>query len=90
MSEILILSGIILGIVVLIGLITVFLVWKRNKGEIQQEPDYRVFFILGLCFTPMGLIFITTLNNPGLLGLTGMGIVYLVIGLANKDKWKTD
>jgi hypothetical protein len=31
-------------------------------------------------------LFIVT-KNPGLLGFTGFGIIYLIIGAANNDKW---
>jgi len=28
------------------------------------------------------------MNNPRLLGITELGITYIAIGLANKDKWQ--
>jgi hypothetical protein len=42
---------------------------------------------MGICFLPMGIIFTTTIN-PGFIGFIALGIVYMAIGLANKDKWK--
>ena len=57
----------------------IFLV-ARNKGT-KTEPDYRIFFILGITWIPLG---ISTENTAFLV----MGIVFMVIGLANRRKWK--
>ena len=46
-----------------------------------MEPDYRVFFILGITWLPIGI----ATDNPG---LWGMGAVFMAIGLANRSKWK--
>jgi hypothetical protein len=35
----------------------------------------------------MGIIF-TSSVNPGFVGFIGLGIIYMAIGLANRDKWK--
>jgi len=50
------------------------------------EPE--VFFILGIFFLPMGIVLMITIDNPAFIGITGMGLIYMVIGLANRDKWK--
>ena len=52
------------------------------------EPNYQVFFILGICFLTMGIVLMITRDNPAFIGITGMGLIYMVIGLANRDKWK--
>ena len=52
------------------------------------EPNYQVFFILGIFFLPMGIVLMITIDNPAFIGITGMGLIYMVIGLANRDKWK--
>ena len=52
------------------------------------EPNYEVFFILGIFFLPMGIVLMITIDNPAFIGITGMGLIYMVIGLANRDKWK--
>lgn len=70
------LLGLVLGIVVL--LLAVMIAVKR-KG--RQGTDYRAFFILGMSFTTIG---IATSN----FAFTGLGIVYMMIGLANRNKWK--
>ena len=42
---------------------------------------------MGICFLPTGIIFMTTVS-PAFIGITGLGLCYMAIGLANKDKWK--
>jgi len=73
--------SIIVGIAVLAMLIAVVVV-KRNRGE-KIEPDYRVFFILGITWLPIGI----ATDNPG---LWGMGAVFMAVGLANRSKWKEE
>jgi len=71
----------LLGFVVLI-------VRKRKLGPGENlEPDYHALFIMGICFLPMGAIGIAT-KNPGFFGISALGLIYLAIGLKNKDKWK--
>ena len=69
------------GILVLIVILAIFAIAK-NKGQ-KAEPDYRVLFILGITWLPIGI----ATDNPG---LWGMGAVFLVAGLANKNKWKDE
>jgi len=42
-----------------------------------------VHFILGISFLPIGI----ATDNPG---MWGVGAVFLVLGLANRDKWKDE
>ena len=71
--------SIITGIAVFAILIAMIVV-RRNRGE-KIEPDYRVFFILGISWLPIGI----ATDNPG---LWGMGAVFMAVGLANRSKWK--
>ena len=71
----------LIGIAVLAILFAVIFIY-RNKGQ-RIEPDYRVFFILGITWLPLGI----ATDNPGFLG---MGAVFMVIGLANRGKWKKE
>ncbi|HUV24914.1 MAG TPA: hypothetical protein VMW26_05755, partial [Methanomassiliicoccales archaeon] len=59
---------------------------KRKKGWV--EPDYRAFYFLGIIFTPLGIV-LSVVVTWALLGITALGVIYLIIGLANRDKWKT-
>ena len=42
---------------------------------------------MGISFLSMGIIFATTINI-GFWGMTGMGLIFLIIGAANRDKWE--
>jgi hypothetical protein len=78
-----ILVSIAVGIAALAILAVLFL---RRKGW-NREVDYRVYFNMGIIWLPLGIIFYTIFKN--LIGAFFfiIGVVYLAIGLKNKDKW---
>lgn len=84
-SGIWIIISVLAGIVVLIGLAVAI---KRRREGAPQETDYRAFYIMGISFLPLGIVLMVTTENPGMLGLTALGVVYMAIGLSNRDKWK--
>jgi uncharacterized membrane protein len=51
-----------------------------------REVNYQAFFLMGLVFVSVGVVFMTTMN-PGFIGIMGLGIVYMILGVANRDKW---
>ena len=75
-----------LPMVAIVAAVTVILmlagavIFVKRKGDLSTT-DYRVFFVLGLIWLPMGI----ATDNPGLWGL---GAVFLFVGLANRDKWQ--
>ena len=81
-----ILVTLIIGLII-IGILIAIVLWKRKYEGITKEPDYRAFLIMGISFLPMGIIF-TAAISPGFIGFAGLGVVYIAIGLANRDKWK--
>jgi hypothetical protein len=80
----------ILFITIFILIVTVL--WMKKKGNEgkRKEIDYRVFFIMGISFLPLGIVLTFVVGNPGFIGFMGLGIAYIAIGLANKDKWKRE
>ena len=69
--------------------------WKKNKEGQSRITDYRIFFILGISFVPLGVIyeivfFISDKKAFLALGIAfiGIGISYLAISLSKRDKWK--
>jgi uncharacterized membrane protein YfcA len=85
----------ILVVVVVVGILVAFVAWRRRKEGKLAEPDYRAFFVMGIVLVPVGIVFmfIFLLSDiPFAIGmpLLAMGLVYLAIGLANRDKWKTN
>jgi hypothetical protein len=77
----------IIAILVVVGILLTLIVLKKKEEGKYGDADYRAFFIMGICFLPMGIIFMTTVS-PAFIGFTGMGLCYMAIGLANRDKWK--
>ena len=68
-----------LGIfLILFAALFVVLLKKRKK---KIPPDYFVFFILGLIWLPTGIAM-------GNYALAAMGLIFMIIGLVNKKKWK--
>lgn len=65
-------------LVIIILLAVVAVIVKRKK---KTPPDYYTFFILGITWVPLGF----ALEYHG---FTVMGLVFMTIGLLNKDKWK--
>ena len=70
----------VIGLIV-IGLVIVL--YSQFKKE-KIKPNYRLFFILGMTWVPLGVVFYKTTRNIGFLI---MGVIFLIIGLINKDKW---
>jgi len=67
-------------LIVLIGIAAVTIIKARKE---PKEPDYRTWFIMGISWIPLGI----ALDNPG---FWAMGLIFMIIGLANKDKWKKE
>lgn len=89
----LVVAGIVVGLIIL-GLF-VFVVLRRRKERNVRVTNYRDFFVLGVTFLPLGIIYEIVFfvsGNPVflILGLAfiSLGLLYLVIGLNNRDKWK--
>ena len=79
-------SLILLGSTLLAILILIFVKMKKKRTDEIKEINYQTFFFLGISFVGMGTA-LTAAINPGFTGITGLGIIYMIIGLKNKDKW---
>jgi predicted membrane channel-forming protein YqfA (hemolysin III family) len=78
---------IILALIVAIGIIAVLIAWKKAKKGEKHETDYYTFFLMGIIWTAIGApywLLDGELFNP----LFALGIVFLIVGLVNKSKWK--
>jgi uncharacterized membrane protein YoaK (UPF0700 family) len=88
-----IMSGLILLVLLIIALLFILVViltivfLKKQKENKFEEPDYQIFFIMGISFLPIGFVFIIAIN-PAFFSFLAIGLCYIAIGLANKDKWK--
>jgi uncharacterized membrane protein len=80
----------LIGIVV--TLLMVLVLRKRKRERKTGETDYRAFFIMGVAFLPTGLAMMIVYffaEIPFEIGLPlfALGLIYLIVGLANRDKW---
>jgi uncharacterized membrane protein YeiB len=83
----------VIGIVVTLLLLVVLR--KRKRAGKTGETDYKAFFIIGVAFTPTGfamiiVYFLTEIPFEIGLPLFALGLICLILGLANRDKWKKD
>ena len=90
MSTIAIAMIAIILITVFVLILTILWMTRTKKNDQTKEIDYRVFFNMGLSFLPLGIVLTATVKNTGFIGFTGLGIAYIAIGIANKDKWKKE
>jgi len=82
----------LLVIGILITLLMVLVLRKRKREGNPGEKDYRAFFIMGVAFLPTGFAmmivhFFAELPFEIGLPLFALGLIYLIVGLANRDKW---
>jgi len=68
--------------IVILAVIGVIILLKTPNEK--RKVDYRAYYTMGLIWLPVGIVFWIVLDNIAFLGL---GVVFLSIGLANKDKW---
>jgi NhaP-type Na+/H+ or K+/H+ antiporter len=78
---ILVLGGLALGLGIGIAL------WRNRWNLNKGEPNYKAFFIMGITFLSLGITLSAATENPGLIGISGLGVAYIAIGLKNRDKW---
>ncbi|MFH1310788.1 MAG: hypothetical protein ABIH65_00075 [Nanoarchaeota archaeon] len=78
---------ILLSVGVLIIILAVFAV-MMNKGK-KYKIDYYSFFIMGITWLPMGIVFRILFPETfiGFLFIS-LGAIYTIIGLIHKNEWK--
>ncbi len=89
---VIVIAAVILAIAVVTGILAVLMVRKRKK-EGEQIVNYRAFFLLGIIWVPVSIVLMVVsfiLQIPFYIGfpLFALGLVYLIVGLKNRDKWK--
>ena len=87
MNERIVIALVILIVIIVLGIIMASVLWKQKKEGKVHEANYFAFFVLGICWLPIGIVFIT---RDSLIGYTFfiLGAVYLIVGLAKRDTWK--
>ncbi len=73
--------SIVIGLIIIGFLVVLYVQFRKGK----YKPNYRLFFILGTTWIPVGVVFYITTGN---VGFFIMGLIFLILGLVNKDKWE--
>jgi len=92
MNDWLLISVAIFVIAIIVGILTIILVWKKQKDDIYKEPNYHAFYIMGIAFTIIGLcsMIISSLMDYSFITTSPIfiiGIVYFIIGQTHRDTW---
>ena len=90
LNEWILISALIIAVLFAIILIITFVMFKKKKEGKTGEINYKIFFILGLVWIPIGSVYMITINTAIGIAFMGLGVAYIAIGLANKDKWKKE
>ena len=54
----------------------------------KRNTDYNAIYSLGIIFTFAGIPITIATRNPAFLGLMAFGIILMLNGYANRDKWE--
>ncbi len=74
------LDWIILSFLIGLSAVILLLVFIR-KSEFKRKLDYRILFIIGISWLPLGI----SLDNPVFIAI---GSIMMLIGLANRKTWR--
>jgi hypothetical protein len=77
----------VIALLIVLGIMITVVVYKKKKEGMLGEPNYRSFCSTGIVVLAIGIVFMVTIH-PGFIAFIGMGVAYLVIGLAHRDKWE--
>ena len=69
---------ILVALFVLIAVITII-----NNKKYNHKPKFKIFFIIGICWIPLGV----ATKNPV---FSAVGLLFMILGLINKKKWKEE
>jgi len=82
----------LLSIVLTVGLLAILVNLKKKAGAGARQPNHRAFFLVGVVMLAEGtaelLIFLRSdVSFVVALPLMIIGLVFVVIGLANRGNW---
>jgi uncharacterized membrane protein YidH (DUF202 family) len=74
--------------IVAIAIVAIAVIWKlRNREYMHRDTDYKAFFWMGLIWVIIGGPVMWLYDQFSMSGLFAMGVIFLAMGLANRDKW---
>ncbi len=71
-------------LVVVLAIVGIFVFKKRGW---KREVDYKSYYSMGIVWLPIGIVFWIVLDSIIGAWFFVMGLIYMAIGLKNKDKW---
>ena len=86
-------STALLAVVLTLGLLWILVNLRKKAGTAARQPNQRALFFMGVVMVVAGtaevLMFLRSdISYVVALPLLVIGIVFVVIGLANRDKWQ--
>ena len=86
-------STALVATVLMLGLLWILVSLRKKAGETAAQPNHRALFIMGVVMLVAGtaelLIFLRSdVSYVVALPLLVIGLVFVVIGLANRNKWQ--
>ena len=56
--------------------------------NMKKQINYKAIFFMGITFVGVGVVFIASVGSGLGVAFIGLGVLYMIIGLSKKDKWK--
>ena len=80
------------AIVVVAGILGYSFYKDKKRDRAENDPDYRLFFRIGMSFIIIGLIFLILAFTTDLAYLTTIplfiiGVIYTALGWNRRDTW---
>lgn len=72
----------------LVVLLAVFLIYFKKGKYKQKETDYKAFFTMGIIWIIIFGGYSFFRQEFTMSGLFALGFVFLIMGAANRNKWK--
>ena len=53
----------------------------------KKKQNYKAIFVVGIIFIGSGIAVSSATKTVAGIGMMGIGIIFMFIGLKNRDKW---
>ncbi len=81
------LPWILISIVSLAIILVVLGIYSLRGGNWNRKVDYRSYYVMGVSWFPLGIALWIVLDMSFGVFFFIMGLIYMAIGLKNRDKW---
>lgn len=75
----------IIVVLIVVGIVAALAARKSGRKGRRKEVNYNVFFVIGICWFPLGIVFMT-IDSPLGFMFFPLGLAYLAIGLVGTRK----